>query len=207
MSYIKGTYIEDIFSNQKNGYLVGLIRIKESSEEDKVNKVITFTGIFDELIYKATYKMEGDFVTHPKYGNQFVVKNYEIILPTEKEELIDFLSSDLFPIGEKTAERIVDKLGKDAIKLIQEDKSNLSGIPRLSKEKINKIAEILDEYQTTSHIVLELTSMGFTTKTAIAIMKRYNNNTMNIINNNIYDIKEDIDITFSDLDKIARNIG
>ena len=30
---------------------------------------------------------------------------------------------------------------------------------------------------------------------------------MNIINNNIYDIKEDIDITFSDLDKIARNIG
>ena len=141
MSYIKGTYIEDIFSNQKNGYLVGLIRIKESSEEDKVNKVITFTGIFDELIYKATYKMEGDFVTHPKYGNQFVVKNYEIILPTEKEELIDFLSSDLFPIGEKTAERIVDKLGKDAIKLIQEDKSNLSGIPRLSKEKINKIAE------------------------------------------------------------------
>ena len=38
-------------------------------------------------------------------------------------------------------------------------------------------------------------------------MKRYNNNTMNIINNNIYDIKEDIDITFSDLDKIARNIG
>ena len=49
--------------------------------------------------------------------------------------------------------------------------------------------------------------MGFTTKTAIAIMKRYNNNTMNIINNNIYDIKEDIDITFSDLDKIARNIG
>lgn len=207
MEYIKGTYIEDIFSNQKNGYLVGLMRIKESSKEDRVNKVITFTGIFDELIYKATYKMEGEFITHPKYGNQFVVSNYEIVLPTEKEELIDFLSSDLFPIGEKTAEKIVNKLGKDAIKLIQEDKSNLSGIPRLSQEKINRIASVLDEYQSTSHIVLELTSIGFTTKTAIAILKKYGNNTMNIIDNNIYDIKEDIDLSFNDLDKIAKNIG
>ena len=61
MAYIKGIFINDIYTNNQNGYTVGLIRIKESSEDDKVNKVITFTGIFDELKYKATYKMEGSF--------------------------------------------------------------------------------------------------------------------------------------------------
>ena len=49
MAYIKGIFIQDIFSNSSNGYMVGLIRVKESDISDKVNKVITFTGIFDEL--------------------------------------------------------------------------------------------------------------------------------------------------------------
>ena len=73
MSYIKGIYIQDIFKNSSNGYLVGLIRVKESDDEDVINKVITITGSFDELKYKTSYRMEGNFVNHNKYGRQFQV--------------------------------------------------------------------------------------------------------------------------------------
>ena len=125
MAYIKGIFIQDIYSNPSNGYTVGLLRIKESDIPEEVNKVVTFTGTFNELKYKTTYKMEGNFVDHCKYGHQFLVDRYDLVLPTEEEEIIDFLSSDIFPIGEATAKKIVDKLGTDTLNKILEDKTCL----------------------------------------------------------------------------------
>ena len=207
MAYIKGIFIQDIFTNSSNGYTVGLIRVKESDEEENINKVITFTGIFDELKYKTTYKMEGQFTNHPKYGRQFQVESYEIVLPTDEEEIIEFLSSDLFPIGERTAEKIVSKLGKNTINEILNNPESLKEIPRLTQNKIDRIVDTLNEYQMTSHIVLELSKLGFSTKNAISILKKYNDNSMKVIDNNIYQILDDIDITFKELDEIARNYG
>ena len=207
MAYIKGIFIQDIYTNASNGYTVGLLRIKESDILEEVNKVVTFTGIFNELKYKTTYKMEGNFVEHSKYGHQFVVDSYEMVLPTEEEEIIDFLSSDIFPIGEVTAKKIVDKLGKDTLNKILDNKECLMDIPRLPSKKVDKIYEILLEYQSTSYIVLELSKLGFSTKNAISLLKKYGMNTMDIVNNNIYDIDEDIEINFFELDKIARNMG
>lgn len=207
MAYIKGIFIQDIYSNPSNGYTVGLLRIKESDIPEEVNKVVTFTGTFNELKYKQTYKMEGTFVEHNKYGHQFLVETYELVLPTEEEEIIDFLSSDIFPIGEATAKKIVAKLGNDTINKILENKECLLGIPRLPAKKVDKIYEILLDYQSTSYIVLELSKLGFSTKTAITLLKKYSINTMDIIDNNIYDVIDDLDLSFDELDKIARNKG
>jgi len=207
MAYIKGIFINDIYTNPSNGYTVGLLRVKESDIPEEVNKVVTFTGIFSELKYKANYKMEGEFVTHSKYGMQFEVAAYELIMPTEEEEIIDFLSSDLFPIGEKTAEKIVQKLGKDTLNIITNDPHALVGIPRLPEKKIIKIIEVLNDYQATSNIVIELNKMGFDTKIALSILKKYNTSALGKVKDNIYEFLDDIDITFDELDKIARNNG
>ena len=207
MAYIVGKFIQDIYSNSDNGYMVGLLRVSDSDYEEYINKVITFTGIFDELKYKTNYKMEGNFVSHNKYGKQFQVESYEMILPTEKEELVEFLSSSLFPIGEKMALNIVNKLGNDTINIIMRDDGCLSDIPRLSEEKARIIREKILEYQSTSHIVIELNKMGFSTKNAIAIMKKYGDIAIDIVYDDIYKIMDDIEITFDEIDKIARNIG
>ncbi len=207
MAYIKGIFIQDIFSNYGNGYMVGLMRVKESDISDKVNKVITFTGMFDELKYKTTYKMEGEFVNHNKYGLQFQVTSYELVLPTDEEEIIEFLSSPLFPIGESTATKIVHKLGKDTISAILTDPLALDGIPRLTTPKKDKIIAVLNDYQTTSHIVIELNKIGFSTKNSLELLKKYQTNAVAKINENIYELIDDIDITFLELDKIARNNG
>ena len=61
------------------------------------------------------------------------------------------------------------------------DSNALKGIPRLTQSKIDKINEILSEYQMTSHIVLELSKLGFSTKNAITILKKYNSNSVKII--------------------------
>ena len=196
MAYIKGIFIQDIYNNPSNGYMVGLLRIKESDMSEYINKVVTFTGLFDSLKYKTTYRMEGNFVTHNKYGEQFQVDSYELVLPTDEEEIIEFLSSDLFPIGEKTAEKIVNRLGKDTINIILSDSHSLDNIPRLSSGKIEKIIDTLNDYQMTSHIVIELNKIGFSTKNSIKLLKKYSTNAIKKITDNIYDILDDIEISF-----------
>ena len=205
MAYIKGSFINDIYVNDTNGYVVGLLRVKESSDEEEIGKVVTFTGTFNELKYKANYKMEGEFVLHNKYGKQFLVSTYELVMPTDEEEIVSFLSSDLFPIGEKTAEKIVHKLGKDALNTILNDPDSLKGIPRLTAPKIEQIVNTLMDYQATNHIVIELTKMGFDTKDALAILKKYNTKAIDQVKDNIYLFLDDIDIPFLELDKIALN--
>ena len=78
-----------------------------------------------------------------KYGFQFNVKEYERVKPEDKDAIIEFLSSDLFPgIGEKTANNIVDTLGDNTLDLIIEDYENLKLVPKM-KEKMQKLYMIL----------------------------------------------------------------
>lgn len=203
MSYIKGTISKIIYRNNSNGYTVGLIKIKESDEE--VGKIETFTGVLPEFNEKTIYQLNGTFTTHNKYGYQFQVDSFEIILPEKKDELIDFLSSDLFPIGEKTAKKIVGAFGEDTIDVILNNKEKLSEIPRLGIEKINKINNILKEYQSTSNIVLELNRMGFNTKDSLMLLNKYKDKVIRIIDNNIYDLIDNINLNFKEIDTIAIN--
>lgn len=203
MSYIKGTISKIIYRNNYNGYTVGLIKIKESDEE--VGKIETFTGVLPEFNEKTIYQLNGTFTTHNKYGYQFQVDSFEIILPEKKDELIDFLSSDLFPIGEKTAKKIVGAFGEDTIDVILNNKEKLLEIPRLGIERINKINNILKEYQSTSNIVLELNRMGFNTKDSLMLLNKYKDKVIRIIDNNIYDLIDNINLNFKEIDTIAIN--
>ncbi|MBR7042148.1 MAG: ATP-dependent RecD-like DNA helicase, partial [Bacilli bacterium] len=74
-------------------------------------------------------------------------------------------------------------------------------------EKKEKIYEILSDYENTSQIVIELNKIGFTTKDSLTLLKKYSTKALDRVNEDIYLIKDDIDISFNELDKIARNNG
>lgn len=206
MSYIKGTYIKEIYSNSDNGYIVGVLKLKDT-DLDITSSNIYFTGSFYNLRLKSNYTFEGEYTNHPKYGNQFHVTAYELLLPTKEEELIEFLSSDLFPIGEKTATKIVDKFKEDTLDIILSEPEQLETIPHLPKARIDKIHKVLTDYQYSSKIVIELTTLGFTNKNALAIVHKYNSKAMDKITENIYSLIEDMDFNFMDIDSIALNSG
>ena len=123
-TYIKGTYKRCIFSSN-DGYTIGLIKIKETDDQDLldyVGKQFTFTGLFADLNVDENYTLYGNTVDNPKYGIQYKVNRYEKLMPEDKDGLIIFLSSDIFPkVGEKTAEKIVDTLGNDCLSMISND--------------------------------------------------------------------------------------
>ena len=140
-SYVKGN-IREIFYKTDKGFMVGIFKVRETNDnelDNYINKTITFCGNFHELLNDCDYKLYGDVVMHPKYGFQYKVEHYEKILPEEKNSIISFFSSGLFPgIGSKTATKIVERLGDNTIDLILENYDNLLLVPSL-KEVTSKM--------------------------------------------------------------------
>ena len=206
MDYIKGTYIKEVYNNKDNGYTVGVLKLKESNLD--INKTnIYFTGSFYNLKNHNNYIMYGSLINHSKYGDQFQVNSYEILLPTKEEELIEFLSSDIFPIGEKTATKIVDQFKEETLDIILKSPEQLAIIPRLPKSRIDKIHNALEEYKHSSKIVMDLTRLGFTNKNALSIVNKYQKKTMDKITENIYSLITEMNFSFIDIDEIALNSG
>lgn len=208
MESIKGIFKKAIFRTD-NGYTVGLFRVRESTIKEVEQKTITFTGYFHELTEEETYLFYGKFVEHDKYGKQFSVESYEKPLPEEKDSIVDFLSSGLFKgIGQKTAEKIVEVLGKDTLTVILENPENLLLIPKITKKQVDSLHEQLVNYQASYEIVLKMNDLGFSTKDSMLIYNKYKAKTLEIIENNFYQIYYDeVQIPFKKLDIIARNNG
>ena len=123
--YIIGI-VKKIIYRSENGYVVGLFRVKNSTSEYEflIDKTISFTGYFHELDEEDNYKFLGSIINHPKYGEQFNVSFYERVMPEEKDSIVEFLSSGTFKgIGEKTALKIVDALGDNALQVIIDNPS------------------------------------------------------------------------------------
>ena len=210
-NFVKGTFKTTIFRSEK-GYVIGLLKVKDTNivdMKDYINRTITFTGYFADINEDEKYIMYGEVVNHPKYGFQYNVKEYERIKPEDKDGIIEFLSSGLFKgIGEKIAKNIVDTLGNNTLELILKDKSNLYLVPHLSEVKIDTIYNTLIKYEESHETIVKLTEYGFSMRDAMSIYNTYKNNTMRIIENNIYIIMDDIeDISFITLDSIALKLN
>lgn len=205
-NFIRGFLYKEIYRNEINGYMVGLFKVKDNNI-DYDDDMIHITGVLPKLNEKKEYILYGDTTIHNKYGLQFNVSSFEINIPTKEEELVVFLSSDLFPIGEKTAKKIVDLFHEDTINKILENKNCLEIIPRLGEKKIDKIYNTLLDYQSTSNIVLELTKLGFDMKDSLSFLNKYSNKILDTVNTNVYDLIDTDEISFTKIDEIALGMG
>lgn len=207
-SFIKGIYKQPIFSGD-NGYIIGLMKVVDASSElsDYIGRTITFTGYFDNLNTNDSYILYGTPYHHPKYGFQYTVSNFERIKPEDKDGIIAFLSSDLFKgVGVNLARSIVNKLGLDALDKILEDKNCLYSVPKITAKKVDTIYDTLVKYEESHATIVSLTEMGFTMREAMEVYNAYKNNTISILNHNIYKILDDTLLTFSKVDKVALDL-
>ena len=74
MTFIKGNFKQYIFKSDK-GYVVGLFKIKDASEDLKnyLNKTITFTGYFNTLNETDLYIFNESLVEKPSLFKSTIV--------------------------------------------------------------------------------------------------------------------------------------
>ena len=210
MDFIKGVFKKYIFKSDK-GYVIGLFKVLDCSDNviSYKDRIITFTGYFHELNENDTYIFNGNLVYHERYGEQFNVVSYSIVLPEAKDNIVEFLSSDLFSgIGKKKAEKIVRVLGDNALDVIINTPDNLLLVPGITTRQKDIIYNGLKKYQSSFDIIINLTKLGFSTKDALLIYNFYKEKTLDIINSNPYKVTYDLDfINFTKIEKIKRNLG
>lgn len=203
MDYIKGKIRKIIYQND-NGYSVALFRIKETTDselKELVNKTITVTGVLLDANMEETFLLYGEYVNNERFGFQYSFKSYEKVKPTDESAVIEYLSSSLIKgCGEKTAIKIVETLGKNAIELIKENPEVLRTVKGITVDKAEKIYNSIMANQSVDDIIIKLKSLGFSMNEASKIYNKNRENTLYVVENNIYLLKEIID--FNKLDNI-----
>ena len=206
-SFFIGQVQSEIFTSPDSFFKVLIVSVEEANF-DWHEPEITVTGSFGDLSDDQTYRFEGKIVEHPRYGQQFQATSYHVNRPTSKDGLIDFLSGKQFTgIGKKTAEKIVDKLGTDAINKIIADPHVLDEL-KLRKVVKDSLVDNLRANQGMDQIIIGLNDLGFGANLSSAIFDKYGEETLHIINENPYQLAAEIDgISFNRADQVAQKLG
>ena len=201
---INGKVTRIIFNNPTNFYTVCRFRMNDESEKE-----ITVVGCFPHARTDILYNLYGKYVEHPRYGIQFSVERYETVLASGREAEIKYLSSMKFPgIGKKTAEKIVDALGEDAVKKIKEDPQVLDHLSLSEKQIYTIRTGIQSEDDGMEELVRFLNVHGIGVRNVVRLNKQYGRDAVRKLKENPYQAAEECDgFGFATADKIAMHLG
>ncbi|MDG5786469.1 ATP-dependent RecD-like DNA helicase [Evansella sp. AB-P1] len=207
-NYIKGDLIHLIYHSEESLYTVAKIKVFETNHPMD-EKEATIVGTLPLLERDVSYLFHGHFTDHPRFGRQYKVEQFQKIMPETEQGIILYLSSDRFPgIGRKTAEKIVDELGKNAVSIIIEDRSALERIPNLKPKKAEEIYQTLMADQGIEQVLMKLYEFGFGLQLAMKVYQEYKIEALEIIETNPYQMIEDVEgIGFGKADLIGRKQG
>ncbi|MCR2820493.1 SF1B family DNA helicase RecD2 [Lederbergia panacisoli] len=206
--YIKGRHLVTIFHNEQNFYSVIRVRVVGTNVDHKEKEAVV-TGFFPKLHEQETYIFYGQFKDHPKFGLQFNADHFKKEMPQTKQGVVTYLSSDLFKgIGKKTAERIVDSLGENAISRILGQPSLLDQVPKLAPETAKQLYDSLLEHQGLEQVMIALNQYGFGPQISMKIYQVYKDETLKVLQNNPYQLIEDVEgIGFVRADELGSQLG
>ena len=206
--YMKGTPIVTIFHNETNLYTVLRIRVEETNENYE-DKEAVITGYFPKVHEHENYIFYGEIKDHPKFGLQFQATHFRKDIPQTKQGVVSYLSSELFKgIGKKTAEKIVDTLGENAISKILNQPSLLDSVPKLPPDKAKDLYDTLMEHQGLEQAMIALNQYGFGPQLSMKIYQVYKEMTIDIMQSNPYKLVEDVEgIGFVRADDLGHQLG
>lgn len=197
-------YLMAIFRDEASGFTVAKFRLYDGEEKEFIT-----TGIFHELQNDVIYTLTGSYQEHIKYGMQFKTEQYEKMNPNDRDSLIRYFSSPIFPgIGRQTAQIMVDTLGENIIQMIKEDELILNSIPKMNEKKIASILEGVNQGTDDTDVVNFFSRLGIGMKMIMKIEAAYGEEAIKKVNENPFMLVEDIDgIGFKTADKIAETLN
>jgi len=213
MTNIVGTVERITYYNQENGYTV--LRLRPNHKNSlripglNLEGLLTVVGNLPEVSPGEKIQLEGDYTTHPKHGLQFKASQCEKMLPVTATAIERYLGSGLIKgIGPKLANRIVNVFKDKTLEIIEKDPDRLSEVPGIGEDRTSKITQSWKEQQKVKEIMLFLHGHSVSTNLAVKIYKTYGDQSLEILQENPYQLEEDIyGVGFKTADRIAQNLG
>ena len=159
-----------IFENKANHYVVA------GFSELKTYHNFTAAGRIEDPIEDQEYVLQGEYVKHPKYGEQFRVDMAKKKLPDNSDAIIHFLCGENFPtIGKKTAESIYETLGENCLEKIHNNPELLHEVPNLTAKKMLIIQKGIQEFTGFNETYAKLLKYGLSPRQIQMLLDTYDN--------------------------------
>lgn len=200
---ISGQIERITFTNEENGYTIAKVKVYGYPD------LISAVGNFTSPVPGETVELRGEWVRHPKFGEQFRVVHYKSKVPASVNGIRKYLGSGLIRgIGPKIAERIVGYFGKATLDVIETDTEKLTQIDGIGPRRVSMIRQAWEEQKEIRDVMLFLQSHGVHSGYAVKIFRHYGKDSIAIVQENPYRLATDIwGIGFITADKIAEKLG
>lgn len=194
---------EIIYSNEDNGYAVF-----EASYADGSDYFIA-VGILPCISEGQYLNISGYWTNHYDYGDQFKVEYYDLVMPSDEETIMRYLSSGIVEgVREATAKKLVEEFGSETLDVMLSKPELMAKIKGISEEKANKISESFRKLQSVQNIIMFLQKYNISPSVAMKVYEIFGNKSIEIIEKNPYALSDSINgISFNMADMIGFNMG
>ncbi len=191
------------YTNEENGYTIA--RVKVYGQRD----LITVVGYLMSPVPGEVLNLKGEWINHPKFGEQFKVVEYKTTIPATVFGIKKYLGSGLIKgLGPVIAGRIVKKFGEKTLDIIENDIEKLTMVEGIGEKRIAMIQDAWDEQKEIRDVMMFLQSHGVSSGYATKIFKQYKNRSIAVVTENPYRLAMDIfGIGFVIADSIADKLG
>ncbi|MFH0844591.1 MAG: ATP-dependent RecD-like DNA helicase [Pseudomonadota bacterium] len=191
------------YINEENGYTIA--KVKVLGRQD----LVTVVGTLMSPTPGEILKMMGEWINHPKYGEQFKIVQYKPMVPASVYGIQKYLGSGLIKgIGPIMARRIVSQFGKETLDIIDHEIEKLAEVTGIGKKRIEMIRKAWEEQKEIREVMLFLQTHGVSSGYATKIFKQYGDRSIEVVRNNPYRLATDIfGIGFVTADRIAEKLG
>lgn len=198
LEQIEGTVEDIIYENPDSGYVV--------FEVSGGGVITVVCGIVGELHAGVSVICRGKFENHATYGRQFHAQECETDMPKDLEAVYAFLASKSLPyIGAKTAEKIINQFGAQALDIIANDPGQLTLIPGISEEKADRIQQEFKRMFGMRELIAYLAQFEISPRRAMEVFRTFGPGAMQAISNNPYLLcGEPLQLDFRHADSIAQ---
>ena len=203
VTQLQGQIERITYVNEENGFTIAKVRIQGRRQ------LATVVGNMVSPTPGEILNMRGEWVKHPRYGEQFKVSHFESQAPSSIYGIQKYLGSGLIRgIGPVMAERIVEKFGEDTLDMIENNPEKLFQVAGVGKKRIELIKVAWEEQRDIREVMLFLQSHGVSSGYATKIFKQYGGQSIAVVQENPYRLALDIfGIGFIIADSIAEKLG
>lgn len=199
MTNIIGKIKKVIYHNSENGFIVAVFNVEKTDVNDSYH--INIVGCMPTILDSFNLSLTGNFAYNQKYNNdEFKFVAYEEVMPTDTEKIINFLCSDIIKgCGKKSAEKLVNKYKLKTLEKLK-NIENILKVPGVSEKNAIKINDSILKFSEAQDTILALQNLNFTIEESSKIYNTFKDNTLNIVEENFYLLKDII--YFKKLDSI-----
>lgn len=200
VSDLTGTVKHIIYRSEDDTFTVARFKTGEET--------ITIVGALHGIQREQEIRIWGMQKNHPKYGNQIQVERFEILLPSGREQVINYLVANVKNVGEKRATAIVDQLGEDCLKkIVEQGPGILADVKGIGEGQAEEIYQSLAKNLELQYVLSELLPYGLTANMAVKAYQAWGFNAISAVKTNPYLLAEIVSVGFFRADLIAKNMG